>query len=171
MLAYDHSETDWRVQWLKSIVGTSGWAGHVPKSAPIWSSGSNFFETKSDQFFLKNLNFWGFCAFSRPFVGGFGCTKFLMKAYGQPVQTPPKWGRSRNRFTQIFKVKVGAFLTFLLKFPIFWFLSCFFGFLPHPQPNVTNPDIKKRKNFQFLRQRACEKQKLKIFPFFDVWRR
>ena len=35
----------------------------------------------------------------------------------------------------------------------------------------TNPDIQKTKFFQFLRQRACEKQKLKKFCFLDIWRR
>ena len=35
----------------------------------------------------------------------------------------------------------------------------------------TNPNIQKTKFFQFLRQRACEKQKLKKFCFLDIWRR
>ena len=81
-----------------------------PVEKPLWATKRHFKRPSYATSKMARFSvFWPkiriFCTFwplTRPFVGGFGRSKFLVKAHGRPVQTPPKPGRSGNRFTRIF---------------------------------------------------------------------
>ena len=81
-----------------------------PVEKPLWAQERHFKRPSYATLKMARFSvFWPkiriFCTFwptAHPFVGGFGRSKFLVKAHGRPVQTPPKPGRSGNRFTRIF---------------------------------------------------------------------